>query len=188
MMENKTIKELKEIAKDLKVKNWWNLSKAKLIEEINKINNMSEEEKAAMAEERKKEEELFKHYQKNWTKYGPKNDWTKFLRDYKAGKITLIIGMAEVVEDEEPTTPPETQNELLKDISEKSNINNKRANKKLTELTYKGQTKSIREWAEELNMPWPTLYDRVNRNGWSVKDAIEIPLGQRRKKEVKNNG
>lgn len=58
----------------------------------------------------------------------------------------------------------------------------KRANLKLTELTYKGKTQSIKEWATELNMPWPTLYDRVNRNGWPVDLAIETPLGQRRPK------
>ena len=58
----------------------------------------------------------------------------------------------------------------------------KKSNLKLTELTYNGETKSIKEWAAEINMPWPTLYDRVNRNGWTVEDAIEIPLGQRRPK------
>ena len=58
----------------------------------------------------------------------------------------------------------------------------KKANLKLNELTYKGETKSIKEWAEEINMPWPTLYDRVNRNGWPVDLAIETPLGQRRPK------
>ena len=47
-------------------------------------------------------------------------------------------------------------------------------------ITYKGETKTIREWAKVLDMPWATLYDRVNRNGWSVEEAIEIPLGGRR--------
>lgn len=56
-----------------------------------------------------------------------------------------------------------------------------RTNLKIKELTYNGRTQTIREWAKELGMPWATLYDRVNRNGWSVEDAIEIPLGQRRK-------
>lgn len=72
--------------------------------------------------------------------------------------------------------------DLSEDTKEKAKAEPKRANKKLTELTYNGETKSIREWADELGMPWPTLYDRVNRNGWSVEDAIEIPLGQRRPK------
>lgn len=58
----------------------------------------------------------------------------------------------------------------------------KRINMKLSELTYKGETKSIKAWAEELKIPYPTLYDRVNRNGWAAEEAIETPLGQRRSK------
>lgn len=58
----------------------------------------------------------------------------------------------------------------------------KKANLKLSELTYNGETKTIKEWAAEINMPWPTLYDRVNRNNWPVDLAIETPLGQRRPK------
>ena len=69
---------------------------------------------------------------------------------------------------------PTTENKPEEKISNRANL-------KLKELTYKGKTQSIRAWAEELQMPWATLYDRVNRNGWSVEDAIEIPLGQRRK-------
>lgn len=191
-MENKTIKELKEIAKELHVKNWWSLSKARLIEEIEKINNMSDEEKVAMEEARQKKLELLDHYQKNWSKYGPKNDWTKFLKDYKAGKITLTIDIAEVVEDEVIDANEKSQDitegskQANKDTFDNEQVNSKaeikKANKKLSELTYKGKTQSIRAWAEELNIPWPTLYDRINRNGWSVEDAIEIPLGQRRKR------
>ena len=59
----------------------------------------------------------------------------------------------------------------------------KRSNLKLNELTYKGKTQTIKEWAAEIGMPWPTLYDRVNRNGWPVDLAIETPLGQRRPKK-----
>lgn len=62
-------------------------------------------------------------------------------------------------------------------------VNNKpadRKSKKIKELTYDGRTQSIKDWALELGMPYPTLYDRINRNGWSVEEAIEIPLGERR--------
>lgn len=55
-----------------------------------------------------------------------------------------------------------------------------RKSKKVKELTYKGRTQSIKAWAEELQLPYPTLYDRINRNSWSVEEAIEIPLGGRR--------
>lgn len=38
-LENMTSKELKAIAKELSVKNWWNLKKVELIAEIEKIQN-----------------------------------------------------------------------------------------------------------------------------------------------------
>ena len=77
----------------------------------------------------------------------------------------------------EPKTEPKTNDEVK--LAKKSE---KRNNLKLSELTYKGETKSIKAWAEEIGMPTPTLYDRVNRNGWTVEEAIETPLGERRKK------
>ena len=80
--------------------------------------------------------------------------------------------------DPKPTTEPKTEEKIETKTEEK--ITN-RTNLKIKELTYKGKTQTIRAWADELQMPWATLYDRVNRNGWSVEDAIEIPLGQRRK-------
>lgn len=83
---------------------------------------------------------------------------------------------------EEPTEEPETVDaaEIAPPVEKKVS---KKANLKLNELTYKGETKSIRAWAEALGMPWATLYDRVNRNGWPVEVAIETPLGQRRPKK-----
>ena len=71
---------------------------------------------------------------------------------------------------------PETKEEAKKEVK----TSRTKPNLKLKELTYKGETKSIREWAEELNMPWATLYDRVNRNGWTIEEAIETPLGQKK--------
>lgn len=107
-------------------------------------------------------------------------------------KAKLIEGIkakqaeVEEVEEEVEETLSEAPTSSIEETSEETKENTKaepkRANKKLTELTYNGETKSIREWAEEINMPWPTLYDRVNRNGWSIEDAIETPLGQRRPK------
>lgn len=59
----------------------------------------------------------------------------------------------------------------------------KKPNLKIHDLTFEGKTQSIRKWAEELEMPWPTLYDRINRNGWTVEEALTIPLGGRRTKK-----
>lgn len=59
----------------------------------------------------------------------------------------------------------------------------KKPSLKIKELTFDGRTQTIKEWAAELEMPWPTLYDRINRNGWTVEEALTIPLGGRRKRE-----
>lgn len=115
-----TAKELKEMAKEMRISNWWNLKKEKLIEKI--------KEKA----------------------------------DSEA-----VLSSSE---------------DLSQEAKQSTRAPAKKPNLKLTELTYKGETKTIREWASQLEMPWPTLYDRVNRNGWTVEDAIETPLGQRRPK------
>lgn len=106
-----TSKELKEIAKELKVKNWWNLKKAELIVEIEKIQNMSEEETAEREEEIEKENKLFEHYQKHWAEYGPKNDFVKFLKKYKAGKIQLIGEENPVKEEPIEEKPIEVETE-----------------------------------------------------------------------------
>ena len=104
--------------------------------------------------------------------------------EYAKTDVEVMAAMAEkfmpAEAPVEPVEEPEAdQEEETKSVEKKAP---KKANLKLNELTYKGETKSIKEWAEEINMPWPTLYDRVNRNGWPVELAIETPLGQRRPK------
>lgn len=112
-----TSKELKELAKELKVKSWWTLNKEALITEIEKIQNASEEDKAARDEELRKEDELFEHYSKNWTKYGPKNDWTSFYKDFRAGKITLIDNVSSD-EKKEPEANQDVPEETIKETIE----------------------------------------------------------------------
>jgi len=46
-------------------------------------------------------------------------------------------------------------------------------------LTYKGETKTIAEWSEEFGIKYDTLHGRIEK-GWSVKDALEIPVGTKR--------
>lgn len=102
-----------------------------------------------------------------------KNDFLNAVSDILDGKATVKA-------PKEPTEAIEAPK--AKETIDKPAKESKKANLKLSELTYKGETKSIKEWAAEINMPWPTLYDRVNRNGWPVDLAIETPLGQRRPK------
>lgn len=113
------------------------------------------------------------------------------LKEAKSKVIERIL--AAETNEPSPSTPEETTSKTISKATkttkttkatseDKPATTTKRTNLKLDKLTYNGETKSIREWANELEMPWPTLYDRVNRNGWTVEEAIEIPLGQRRKK------
>lgn len=46
-------------------------------------------------------------------------------------------------------------------------------------LDYKGERKCITEWAEAIGMKGATLGVRI-RSGWSVEDAIETPVGEKR--------
>lgn len=39
-------------------------------------------------------------------------------------------------------------------------------------IEYKGQTKTLTEWAEFLEIKWHTLYHRIYRKGWSVERAF----------------
>lgn len=49
---------------------------------------------------------------------------------------------------------------------------NRRTN---TPLTYKGETKTLLDWAQDLGMYRETLRDRIRR-GWSVEQALETPV------------
>lgn len=87
--------------------------------------------------------------------------------------------MNEILEDEKKAAEKKAESKASK-APKVPKKDPKKANLKMNELTYKGETKTVREWADQIGMPWATLYDRVNRNGWTVEDAIEIPLGERR--------
>lgn len=152
--------------------------RAKIYELKSQIKNIKEDENM-----KKLEEMTSKELKAMAKREGVASWWT-------LSKAKLIEGIkakrAEAEPKEEPKTDSEAPTESIEKPSKETKKNTKadpkKANKRLTELTYKGETKSIRDWAEEINMPWPTLYDRVNRNGWSVEDAIETPLGKRRTK------
>ena len=101
------------------------------------------------------------------------------LDDQTIAQIQQEAKEAKKVQNEPVKAPEEPK---AKETTPKAVKEPKKANLKLSELTYKGETKSIKEWAAQINMPWATLYDRVNRNGWPVDMAIETPLGQRRPK------
>lgn len=60
----------------------------------------------------------------------------------------------------------------------KQNSNNTRRN---INISYKGKTQTLTEWAEEKGIVNTTLWSRID-NGWSIEDAIEKPVKKRRSK------
>lgn len=182
-----TSKELKELAKELKVKSWWSLGKAALIEEIEKIQNASEEETAERNEQLAKEDKLFEHYSKNWTKYGPKNNWTDFLKKYNAGKIELIEDIFAESSEQVNEEPVESIEEMVgqdtieeQERDEKSFEAEKPKEKKSRgakgkQIEFNGKSMNLNDWAKELGMTRQTLYARLYIQNWDVEKAFTTP-------------
>lgn len=105
------------------------------------------------------------HHVKNW---------------WNLSKAALISALSEIADKNNTHEPEPEIVEVEETVDAPKKL--KKPNLKIHELTYDGRTQTIRQWAEELEMPWPTLYDRVNRNGWTTEEALTIPLGGRRKK------
>ena len=61
-------------------------------------------------------------------------------------------------------------------ITHKQNNNNKRYNRL---LTYNGETHTMAEWAEILNIKFPTLSYRV-QSGWSDEKALTTPIDKQK--------
>jgi hypothetical protein len=45
--------------------------------------------------------------------------------------------------------------------------------------TINGETKPIKEWCEQLNMPYGTVMARINHCGWSKEQALTTPVGSK---------
>lgn len=42
-------------------------------------------------------------------------------------------------------------------------------------VTYNGETKTLAQWCEELNLNYRRVKDRINKLHWSIEDAFERP-------------
>lgn len=104
-----TAKELKEIAKEMKISNWWNLKKDVLIKKIEEVQNMSEEEKQVIADQKAKEDAAIKEYTKNWSKYTKRYNPIEFIEKYRSGEIVLE-GEETVAEEEIAEEQPVEEN------------------------------------------------------------------------------
>ena len=46
--------------------------------------------------------------------------------------------------------------------------------------TYKGETKALTDWASLYGINRYTLYDRIEKRGWSIEKALETPTGTKK--------
>lgn len=128
-----------------------------------------------------------------------KSQMIEFLSNLDLDEETETVEeVVETVEEiNEPETVEETEDEaeeieeIEEEIEEEDEQSEepehkevKRPSKRINEIEFNGKTQSLRAWAKELGMPWPTLYDRINRNGWTIEEALTIPLGARRQKRA----
>lgn len=121
-----TVKELKEIAKDMHISNWWNLKKSVLIEKIEAAQALSEEEKQAIADQKAKEDAAIAEYTKNWNKYTKRYNITEFLEKWKSGEIVLESEaqeeheVEEIQEEEKPAEQPVIEEKVEEKPEKKS--------------------------------------------------------------------
>lgn len=95
-------------------------------------------------------------------------------------KDDLIDAIEAEMENNEEVS--DVVNEMLEEIEANAPVKTTaHSSLGITELTFNGKTQSIKAWADEVGLARPALYDRINRHGWSVEEALTIPKGARRK-------
>ena len=193
------VKELKELAKEMKISNWWNLKKEVLIQKIEEAQNMTEEEKQEVADERAKEDAAIAEYTKNWAKYTKRYNVSEFLQKWKSGKIVLESEAAQHVEEEtieeeeretqeekavEEIPEPEVQEEEKPEIEEVPPFVYTDADGVEWEDPEIGEM--IKDWPEEKKAALTEVYNDLGDfdiSKWSKEWDKEQGVEQKEKKE-----
>lgn len=172
------VAELKEMAKGLKISNWWNLKKEVLIKKIEEA-TASDEEKKEIDEQKAKENAAVAEYRKNWGKYTRK--WlspVQFVEKLRAGEIIINeAGEIEVLDEDlklkdkksEENLVPMPGTEKLEEL--KKEYEQPKA-KRGALLEYNGKAQNICAWGKELGISPNTLYARIYTMGWSIEKAF----------------
>lgn len=194
-----TTKQLREIAKEKKVKNWWNLKKEELITEIQQLETSEVELPEVTAMEYRLMSEI-----PNDNFYDEELDsvlWTDIFLDEtcsidneKARRVLSSLskkGLLDVysTKDKEPsmgiTKSTISFTELGKvwmtelfdgQIAEPEEKNGAKRRGSLIE--YNGKTQNICAWGNELGVSANTLYHRIYYKHMSVEEAFELPVRQ----------
>lgn len=122
----------------------------------------------------------YNHNAKNYKNYGGRGIkiYNKWLNDFESFynwsmengyKDTLSIDRIDGNKDYEPSNCK---------WSTRKEQNNNRRNNKL--ITYKGKTKTIAEWSNELGISYDVIKYRINKK-WSIEDIFTIPVKRRKK-------
>lgn len=155
-MNNMNTKKLKEMAKELKVKNWWTLKKAELIAAIEAA---QKEDYTIAAENSNGEITIIAECHHEDIAQEAQNDTES------AEEVTneeVIVEEDEAIQDE-----PETKE--------------KKPRGKMIEFNGKSQT--LNKWAEELGFTPQTLFARLYISHWTVEKAFTTPSRRKTKSE-----
>nr|DAS45578.1 MAG TPA: Rho termination factor, N-terminal domain [Caudoviricetes sp.] len=186
-LKEMTVKELKEMAKEMKISNWWNLKKDVLIAKIEERQNMSDEEKQAIADQKAKEDAAIREYTKHWGRYTKRYNVLEFIEKWRAGEIVLDGDQSsEEVEEPVEEEPIEESVEEVEDVEEdqpeetpepetEEKPVEKPKPKRGALIEYDGKAQNICKWGEELGISPNTLYGRIYKMGWSVERAFTTP-------------
>jgi hypothetical protein len=183
-LKEMTVRELKEMAKEMKISNWWNLKKDVLIAKIEERQNMSDEEKQAIADQKAKEDAAIKEYTKHWGKYTKRYNVLEFIEKWRAGEIVLDSDQAseeveEPIEEEPVEEPVENVEEDQPEETTESETEEKPAEqpkpKRGALIEFNGKSQNICKWGEELGISANTLYGRIYKMNWSVERAFTTP-------------
>lgn len=167
-----TSKELKEIAKEMKISNWWNLKKAVLIEKIEEVQNMTDEEKQAIADQKAKEDAAIKEYTKNWSKYTKRYNPIEFIEKFRSGEIVLDgEDFTEEPVEEKTEKPEEVMPEETPEPETKENKD---------EIIAKENIKNAYDWivGENENSVTDGEMSKEEFNSWIANDAFDEILNE----------
>jgi hypothetical protein len=200
-----TVKELKEMAKEMKISNWWNLKKSVLIEKIKEVQNMTEEEKQAIADQKAKEDAAIAEYTKNWGKYTKRYNVLEFIEGWRSGKIVLE---SEKSQEEIPAntlveTPAPSEKPIANVVNDKPQKKDKPVEEEVEPFVYTDAEgnewedydigKMISKWSEEKKAAFTEYYNEYMKGDalefddhideWSKKWDAEHDVEPKEKKE-----
>lgn len=99
-------------------------------------------------------------------------------------KDAVMSELAEMMEDEKVAM---TVEKLIARIETPRVKGSVKSSLGLRQITFNGKTQSISAWAKEIGISRAALYDRINRHGWTVEEALKIPMSGHRKTAKKHH-